>query len=91
LIKVSKVEKMTPEDRALLIAEIASAIQSSAKHNLSEEELQWVRLAISAQARKIRFRDAVIEKSLAGLVWAAIVGVGYILVDFLKNHGVKVS
>ena len=82
---------MTPEDRALLIAEIASAIQSSAKHNLSEEELQWVRLAISAQARKIRFRDAVIEKSLAGLVWAAIVGVGYILVDFLRNHGFKVS
>jgi len=82
---------MTPEDRALLIAEIASAIQSSAKHNLSEEELQWVRLAISAQARKIRFRDAVIEKSLAGLVWAAIVGVGYILVDFLKSHGFKVS
>jgi hypothetical protein len=91
LIKASKVEKMTPEDRALLIAEIASAIQSSARHNLSEEELQWVRLAISAQARKIRFRDAVIEKSLAGLVWAAIVGVGYILVDFLKNHGFKVS
>jgi hypothetical protein len=82
---------MTPEERALLIAEIASAIQSSAKHNLSEEELQWVRLAISAEARKIRFRDAVIEKSITGLVWAGIVGVGYILLDFLKNHGLKVS
>ena len=82
---------MTPEDRALLIAEIASAIQSSARQNISEEELQWVRLAISAQARKIRFRDAVIEKSLTGLVWAGLVGIGYIVLDFLKNHGFKVS
>ena len=82
---------MTPEERALLIAEIAAAIQSFKRHELSEEELQWVRLAISAEARKIRFRDAVIEKSITGLVWAGIVGVGYIFLDFLKNHGLKVS
>lgn len=82
---------MTPEERALLIAEIAAAIQAAPKRELTDEEMQWVRLAISAQARKIRFRDAVIEKSLTGLVWAAIVGVGYIFVDFLKNHGLKMS
>jgi hypothetical protein len=82
---------MLPEERAVLIAEIAAAIQSSKKHELTEEELQWVKLAISAEARKIRFRDAVIEKSLAGLVWAAIVGFGYIVLSFLKNHGFKVS
>ena len=82
---------MLPEERAVLIAEIAAAVQSAQRHELTEEELQWVRLAISAQARKIRFRDAVIEKSLTGLVWAAIVGVGYIFLDFLKNHGFKVS
>jgi hypothetical protein len=82
---------MLPEERALLIAEIAEVIQSSKKHELTEEELQWVKLAISAEARKIRFRDAVIEKSLAGLVWAAIAGAGYIFLDFLKNHGFKVS
>jgi hypothetical protein len=80
---------MLPEERALLIAEIAEAIQSSKKHELTEEEHQWVKLAISAEARKIRFRDAVIEKSLAGLVWAAIVGVGYVFLDFLKNHGFR--
>jgi hypothetical protein len=82
---------MSPEERAVLIAEIAAAIQSVKRHELSEEELQWVKLAISAEARKIRFRDAVIEKSLAGLVWAAIAGAGYIFLDFLKNHGFKVS
>jgi hypothetical protein len=82
---------MLPEERALLIAEIAAAVQSSKKYELTEEELQWVKLAISAQARKIRFRDAVIEKSLTGLVWAGLVGIGYIFLDFLKNHGFKVS
>jgi hypothetical protein len=82
---------MTPEERAILIAEIAAAVQSVKRHELSEEELQWVRLAISAEARKIRFRDAVIEKSITGLVWAGIVGIGYILLDFLKNHGLNVS
>lgn len=82
---------MTPEERAILIAEIAAAVQSAQRHELTEEELQWVRLAIAAQARKIRFRDAVIEKSLTGLVWAAIVGVGYVFLSFLKNHGFKVS
>jgi len=82
---------MSPEERAILIAEIAAAVQSVKRHELSEEELQWVRLAISAEARKIRFRDAVIEKSITGLVWAGIVGIGYILLDFLKNHGLNVS
>lgn len=43
---------------------------------LSEQEQEWVRKAIEAEARKIRFRDAVIEKSLAGLVWGAIVFIG---------------
>jgi hypothetical protein len=80
---------MTPEERSALAVEIALIIQSSPKKELTEQELQWVRLAIEAESRKIRFRDAVIEKSLAGLAWSAIVGFGYIFLDFLKNHGLK--
>jgi hypothetical protein len=81
---------MSPEERAQLIAEIAAAIGNSRSNELTEEERQWVRLAIASEARKIKFRDAVIEKTLAGLMWSAVVGFGYILVDFLKNHGLKV-
>ena len=51
--------------------------------------MQWVRLAIAAEARKIKFRDAVIEKSLTGLVWACVVGIGYVFLDFLQNRGLK--
>lgn len=82
---------MTPEERQQLALEIAQILQAAPKPQLSEEELQWVRLAIEAESRKIKFRDAVIEKSLSGLVWSAIVGFGYILLDFLKNHGLKLS
>lgn len=82
---------MSPEDRAQLIADITAALKNAQNQELTDEERQWVRLAIEAEARKIRFRDAVIEKSLTGLVWSAIVGAGYVFVDFLKNHGLKVS
>lgn len=80
---------MTPAERSEFAAEVAQAIQSAPKKELTDEELQWVRLAIEAESRKIKFRDAVIEKSLAGLVLAALSGTGYILLDFLRNHGLK--
>lgn len=81
---------MSPEERAQLIAEIATALGNAKTNELTEEERQWVRLAIAAEARKIKFRDAVIEKSLSALVWSAIVGVGYLILDFFRNHGLKV-
>lgn len=80
---------MSPEERAQLIAEIAVAIGNSRSNELTDEERQWVRLAIASEARKIKFRDAVIEKTLGGLVWAAIVGIGYLIMDFLRNHGLR--
>ena len=81
---------MSPEERSQLIAEIAVAIGNSRTNELTEEERQWVRLAIAAEARKIKFRDAVIEKTLVGLAWALVVGIGYLLYDFLRNHGLKI-
>jgi len=80
---------MTPEERREFIAEVVDVVRASSPQ-LSDEELQWVRLAIEAESRKIRFRDAVIEKTLGGLIWSAIVGVGYIALDFLKNHGLRI-
>ena len=79
---------MTPEDRAAFVAEIAAAIRSN-NACLNDSEQQWVRLAIAKQEQSIALRQAIIEKSLAGLVWSAIVGLGYLIVDFAKNHGFK--
>ena len=80
---------MTPEDRSLLISDLLVALKSN-DTCLDREEQQWVRNAIKAQNDMERLRKAIIEKTLAGLIWAAILGVGYLLVDFLRNHGLKI-
>lgn len=85
---------MTPEERLALVADITLALREShLTPQLSDEELQWVRLAISAEARKIKFRDAVIEKTLGSLIVMAIGGlfssIGYLIWDYAHNHGMK--
>lgn len=82
---------MTPEDRALLVGELTSVLRERRAENiLSPEELAWVKNAIKAQNDMERLRKAIIEKTLAGLIWAAILGLGYLVVDFFRNHGLKI-
>jgi hypothetical protein len=82
---------MTPEDRALLVSEFSSVLRERRAENiLSPEELAWVKNAIKAQNDMEKLRKAIIEKTLAGLIWAAILGVAYLFVDFLRNHGLKI-
>ena len=78
---------MNELERAELIADIAAAIKASS--SLSDDEVRWVKLAIHKQEQSIKLRQAVIEKTLGGLVWAALVALAYIVFDFLKNHGFK--
>ena len=78
---------MNQSERAELIADIAEAIKASSK--LSDDEVRWVKLAIHKQEQSIKLRQAIIEKTLGGLVWAALIGLAYIVFDFAKNHGFK--
>ena len=78
---------MNPSERAELIADLTAALKSSS--HLSEEEQQWVRLAIRKEAQSISLRQAIIEKTLIGLVWMGILGIFYILKEFLFNHGIN--
>jgi hypothetical protein len=78
---------MNQAERAELVADIAAAIKASS--TLSEDEVRWVKLAIEKQEQSIKLRQAIIEKTLGGLVWAALAGLAYIVFDFLKNHGFK--
>ena len=81
---------MTPEERAEFAAEIAAAIRiRSTDTGLSEEEQRWVRLAIQAEVQRIEFRRTVIEKTLLSLIWAGVVGLGYIILGWATNHGYK--
>ena len=81
---------MTPEERAEFALEIAAAIRiRSTDTGLSEEEQRWVRLAIQAEVQRIEFRKTVIEKTLLSLIWAGVVGLGYIILGWATNHGYK--
>jgi hypothetical protein len=79
---------MTPEERAEFIADVAAAIKA-VPASLSEDEQRWVRMAIQKEAQSLELRQAIIEKSLTALVLAALSGLGYLIIDFLRNHGFK--
>ena len=79
---------MSPEDREQLVCDISQALKS-ASASLSDEEHRWVKMAIQKEAQSIELRKAIIEKTLSGLVWMCVVGVGYILLDFAKSHILK--
>jgi hypothetical protein len=81
---------MTQQERDQLIAAIAAAVRQRATDtNLSDDEQRWVRMAIKKEAQSIALRQAIIEKSLTGLVWAAIVGMGAMFLQWATAHGYK--
>ena len=79
---------MTPEERAEFVKDIALAIESR-RQPLTDDEERWVRMAIQKEAKSAEFREAIITKTTGGLIWSALLGIGYVLLDFLKLHGWK--
>jgi hypothetical protein len=77
---------MTPAERANFIYEITQAVNNKVPQ-LSDDEHRWVKLAIQREAQSIKYRQAVIEKTLAGLVWFLLLGLAYIFKEWAINHG----
>jgi hypothetical protein len=46
-------------------------------------------MAIQKEAQSIELRKAVIEKTLSGLAWSAVVGFGYVVLNWATTHGYK--
>lgn len=81
---------MSPQERLDLIKDITEVFnRRNVENRLTDEEVSYVRLAIQREAQSIRLRQSIIEKSLTGLVWAAILFMGSVLVEWAKNHGYK--
>jgi hypothetical protein len=78
------IDRMTKEDLISLLKEAISEYAEA--HPLSADETQWVRMAIKAEADRAKLRKAIIEKSLAGLVWVALLTGGGWLVDYVASH-----
>lgn len=54
------------------------------EHSLTDDERRWVRLAIAREARREAFQRAVIEKTLASLIWTGLAVLGYALWEYIK-------
>ena len=78
---------MSPEERTVFIAELMNQLKSV--NSLTDEEQNWVRMAIEKEAQSIALRKAIIEKTLAGLVWMAIMGILWVFYEFFQNHILK--
>lgn len=75
---------MTKEDLVLLLKEVVrEAVES---HPLSDEEIQWVRMAIEAEAKRAAFRQAVIDKTFIGLMSSAAIGLVMYSVEIFRSH-----
>jgi hypothetical protein len=81
---------MTPEERQELILEFTHAIAcAQPTPQLTDEEVQYVKLAIQREAQSIELRKAIIEKTITGLIWLALLGLGGIFLEWAKAHGFK--
>lgn len=74
---------MTKEELLELVKDAVSS--SVVVHPLTTEEIHWVRLAIKAEVERAEFRKAVIQKTLAGLLWAGLVGIGVAIMHYLQT------
>lgn len=78
---------MSPEDRAILISDITAAIKGAS--TLTDDEHRWVKMAIQKEAQSIELRKAIIEKTLASLVWLLLGGIGTAILSYATQHGYK--
>ena len=77
-------EYINKEELVAILKEVIN--ESVESHPLSDEEVEWVRLAIQEQVRRAKFRQAVIDKTLIGLMSAALLWLGSRIVDIVMAH-----
>ena len=77
-------DNTTKEELVTLLKEVVS--QAFEAHPLSDDEIQWVRMAIQAEAKRAAFRQAVIDKTLLGLLSSAALGAIMYAVEFFRAH-----
>jgi hypothetical protein len=75
---------ITKDDLVKLLKEVVK--EAVECHPLSDDEVQWVRMAIEAEARKAEFRKAVIEKTFVGLLSSGAIGILIYAADFFRAH-----
>jgi hypothetical protein len=73
----------------LVASHVDMAVTQIKASLLTEEERIWVKLALQAQAQRVKLRQAIIEKTLTMLLLSLLVWFGSVLLEYIKNHGWK--
>jgi len=68
---------------------VAEAVSNLQEKLLAPEERAWVRLAVEAQAQRVKLRQAIIDKTLTALVWVLLAWIATVLFEYAKAHGWK--
>ena len=79
-----ELDEQTKTELIALLKEVV--VQAVEVHPLTDEETQWVRMAIKAEADRAALRKAIIEKTLTGLVWMLVVGIATLVWTGLKDY-----
>jgi hypothetical protein len=79
---------MTPTERQEFITDIATALRENTP-SLSEDEMQWVKLAIQKEAQSVKLRQAIIEKTMTSLAIVVLAWLGSVILEWAKAHGYK--
>lgn len=72
------------QELVALLKEVITEVVEA--HPLTDDEVKWVRMAIEAEAKRAAFRQAVIDKTLIGLLSALGIGIVMYAVEMFKNH-----
>lgn len=79
---------MSPSEKEEFLVAVVAAVQSNVPA-VTSDEVRWVRLAIQREAERAALRKAIIEKSITGLVWMALLALGTVFYEYASNHGWK--
>ena len=86
LMVASNTERVTALERTLPAIVQQAVRDAMPKALLSDDQHEWVELAIAKQKQQIAFRQAVIEKTLLGVIWAILAGGATIIWMVLKEY-----
>lgn len=86
--RITELEAIVNTRNELMGQSIKEAVREAMPSALmSDDEHRWVKMAIQAEAQRAAFRRAVIEKSLLGLIWAALAGAALVVREYAIAHG----
>lgn len=86
----ARIDRIDSSTATMISAAINEAVVRMSASTLSEDERAWVKLALQAQAQRVKLRQAVIEKTFSGLILFGLSCLAYLIVDYLRNHGLRV-